>query len=84
MTRLIPGVLVAFLTAGCLTLPPHASTNKGDRDRVEAAVAEKLPLVTPVPVTADNCESQMQALQREMDAQMKKLASTRPADSDQP
>lgn len=76
-------VLVPW-TAGCLTVPPKATTDLMERDRAAAAIAEKIPITTPVPVTAQNCDTQLQALQREMDLQLKKLAAARSSGGDTP
>ncbi|MCX7701256.1 MAG: hypothetical protein N2039_10300 [Gemmataceae bacterium] len=84
MRWLVLGLLSVPLTVGCLTIPPKATTDPVERDRAEATIAEKLPITTPVPVTAQNCESQVQALQREMDLHLKKLASTRSTGGDTP
>jgi hypothetical protein len=74
---LLAGLMCSFLT-GCLSIP-GTTKMPPDSARAEAAISEKLPLTVPVPITADNAESQLRALQSELDQHLRKLASAGPA-----
>jgi len=83
MKRHLVASLALSTVVGCLTVPPKAVHPSGEKDRAEETIAEKLPLVTPVPVTADNCNAQLQALQKEIDVNLRRLAAAN-RNSDEP
>src|SRR5262249_15292458 len=79
MTKLIDLLMCAALT-GCMInkpLPSTVGTRPATDVGAEAKLAEKLPLVTPESITADNAAAKGRELQAELDRAAKNLAAAR-------
>ncbi len=79
-------LLMSVAMTGCIMNPPAHNAvpaTKSPELDAQAKLAEKLPLVTPDSITADNAAAKGRELQAELDRAAKNLAAARVA-SDQP
>ncbi len=86
MKRIFMALCLAAIAAGCMPTRPEGASGKsaltptksGSRDTAaEQKLSEKLPLVTPESVTAENVQTKLNEFDRELLLESQRLDSAR-------